>query len=214
MKLLSVNVGLPREVNDKGRIFTTGIFKSPVPGRIHLRQTNLDGDRQADLKNHGGEYKAVYAYPHENYALWAQELGRDDFSFGQFGENFTIEGLTEDRVHIGDVFRIGGALVEVTQPRVPCYKLGYKMGMPEFVKLFLKSGRSGFYLRVLEEGEVGAGDAIEQVQIDPARMTVRYVNHLLFFDKGNIAEAKRAMNLPALAPGWRESFREIVEAAE
>jgi MOSC domain-containing protein YiiM len=184
-----------------------------VAGRVTLRQTNLDGDRQGDLKNHGGAYKAVYTYPYEHYARWAQELGRDDFAFGQFGENFTVEGLTEDTVHIGDVFRVGGVLVEVTQPRVPCFKLGYKMGMPEFVKLFLHSGRSGFYLRVLEEGEVGAGDTVERVKIDPARMTVRHVNHLLYFDPDNIVEAKRAMNLPALSPGWRDSFREIVEGA-
>lgn len=213
MKLLSVSVGQPREINHNGRTFTTSIFKTPVDGRVMMRRLNLDGDRQSDLQNHGGVYKAVYAYPYEHYATWAQELARDDFTYGQFGENLTVEGLLEDSVYIGDEFRIGEALVQVTQPRAPCYKLAYKMGLPDFVKQFLASGRSGIYLRVLEEGEVGAGDPIEQVASAKDSLTVRQINDLMFFDKENIPAIQRAMNLPALAPGWRDTFRQMVEVA-
>ncbi|MBD0253785.1 MAG: MOSC domain-containing protein, partial [Rubrobacter sp.] len=155
MKLLSVNVSPPKEVTKGDRTVTTGIFKEPVDGRVMLRTLNLDGDGQADLVGHGGIYKAAYAYSVENYDYWKRELGRTDFPFGQFGENFTVEGMLEDEIHVGDVFRAGGALVEVTQPRVPCYKLGIKMGLRGFEKKFLASRRVGFYLRVLEEGDVG-----------------------------------------------------------
>src|SRR5215204_7170573 len=158
MKLLSVNVSPPAEVVHGGKTVTTGIFKEPVDGRVMLRTLNLDGDGQADLIGHGGIHKAAYAYSVENYEYWKRELGRTDFTFGQFGENFTVEGMLEDAVHIGDVFRVGDALVEVTQPRVPCYKLGLKMGLKGFEKKFLASCLVGFYLRVLEEGEVGVGD--------------------------------------------------------
>ena len=211
MQLLSVNVGLPQEYTQNGNTFTTSIFKSTVEGRVMMRQLNIDGDKQSDLNAHGGTYKAVYGYPHEHYATWAQELGRDDFTYGQFGENLTTEGLTEDTVHIGDQFRIGEALVEVTQPRVPCFKLAFKMGIPTFVKTFLASGRSGFYFRVLEEGMIGAGDSIERTHTDPIGMSVREVNHLLYFDKTNLEGARRALQLTALAPGWRDSFRSIVD---
>ena len=210
MKLLSVNVSLPKEVPYKGKTITTGIFKEPVEGRVMLRETNLDGDGQADLKAHGGTYKAVYVYSIENYNYWKRELGRDDFTFGQFGENFTVEGMLDDEVHIGDIFRVGDALVEVTQPRVPCFKLGLRMGMVEFPKLFHNGERPGFYLRVLEEGEVGAGDVFERVEADPERMTVRDVYHLLYFDKENVEGAKKALCVKALSPGWRGSFEEIV----
>src|SRR5919202_937209 len=169
MKLLSVNVSLPRKVPHGRKTVSTGIFKEPVAGRIMLRTLNLDGDGQADLVNHGGIYRAVYVYSIENYGYWQRELGRTDFSFGQFGENFTVEGMLEDDVYVGDVFRVGEALVEVTQPRPPCFKLGIKMGMAEFPKLFLASGRVGFYLRILEEGEVGAGDSFERIKSDPER---------------------------------------------
>ncbi len=162
MKLLSVNVSPPKEVAHGGKTVTTGIFKEPVDGRVMLRTLNLDGDGQADLTGHGGIYKAAYAYSVENYDYWKRELGRTDFTFGQFGENLTVEGMLEDEIHVGDVFRAGGALVEVTQPRVPCYKLGIKMGLRGFEKTFLASRRVGFYLRVLEEGEVGADDADER----------------------------------------------------
>ncbi len=208
MKLLSVNVSLPKGIPHRRGTVETGIFKEPVSGRVMLRTLNLDGDGQADLVNHGGVHRAVYAYPVENYNHWRRELGRDGFGFGQFGENFTVQGMTEDDVHIGDVFRVGGALVEASQPRPPCFKLGIKMGMARFPKLFLASGRVGFYMRVLEEGEVGAGDVLDLVGSDPEQMTVREMSHLLFFDAENLEGAERALRIRALSPGWRGSFEE------
>jgi MOSC domain-containing protein YiiM len=213
MKLLSVNVSLPREVAHGSETVSTGIFKEPVAGRVVLRMSNLDGDGQADLENHGGIYRAAYAYSIENYDHWRRELGRADLTFGQFGENFTVERMVEDNIHIGDVFRIGDALVEVTQPRPPCFKLGIKMGMAGFPKLFLASGRVGFYLRVLEEGEVGAGDVFECVEGDPEQMSVREMSRLLFFEPENLEGAKRALRVTALSPGWRYSFEERLSKA-
>ncbi len=213
MKLLSVNVSLPKEVPHGRGAVSTGIFKEPVEGRVMLRTTNLDGDGQADLENHGGVDRAAYAYSIENYDHWRYELGRNEFAFGQFGENFTVEGMLEDDIHIGDVFRVGDALVEVSQPRPPCFKLGIKMDMSGFPKLFLASGRVGFYLRVLEEGEVGAGDAFERVESDPERMTVREMSCLLFFEPKNLKGAKRALRVRALSPGWRDSFEERLDKA-
>ena len=213
MKLLSVNVSLPKEVPYKGKTIRTGIYKEPVQGRIMLRRLDLDGDGQADLVGHGGIYKAVHVYSIENYDHWKRELGREDFSYGQFGENFTVEGMREDDIHIGDVFRVGAALVEVTQPRVPCFKLAMKMGMPGFLKLFMPSERVGFYFRVLEEGEVGAGDVLERTKVGPEQMTVRQMFHLLYFDNKNVESARKALRIPALSPGWRGSFEEIVGKA-
>ena len=213
MKLLSVNVSLPREVTHGSETVSTGIFKEPVSGRVMLRTSNLDGDGQADLENHGGIYRAAYAYPIENYDHWRRELGRTDLTFGQFGENFTVERMVEDDVHIGDVFRLGDALVEVTQPRPPCFKLGIKMGMAGFPKLFLASGRVGFYLRVLEEGEVSAGDVFELVEGDPEQVSVREMSRLLFFEPENLEGAKRALRVTALSPGWRNSFEERLSKA-
>jgi MOSC domain-containing protein YiiM len=213
MKLLSVNVSLPREFAHGSETVSTGIFKEPVAGRVVLRMSNLDGDGQADLENHGGIYRAAYAYSIENYDHWRRELGRADLTFGQFGENFTVERMVEDNIHIGDVFRIGDALVEVTQPRPPCFKLGIKMGMAGFPKLFLASGRVGFYLRVLEEGEVGAGDVFECVEGDPEQMSVREMSRLLFFEPENLEGAKRALRVTALSPGWRYSFEERLSKA-
>jgi MOSC domain-containing protein YiiM len=178
-----------------------------------LRTTNLDGDGQADLENHGGVDRAAYAYSIENYDHWRRELGWDEFAFGQFGENFTVERMVEDEIHIGDIFRVGDALVEVSQPRPPCFKLGIKMGMAGFPKQFLASGRVGFYLRVLEVGEVGAGDAFERVESNPERMTVREMCHLLFFEPKNLEGAKRALRVRALSPGWRDSFEERLAKA-
>jgi MOSC domain-containing protein YiiM len=208
MKLLSVNVSRPREVAHGSETVTTGIFKEPAEGRVMLGTLNLDGDGQADLVGHGGIYKAAYAYSVENYEYWKRELRREDLAFGQFGENFTVEGMPEDEVHIGDVFRVGGALVEVTQPRVPCYKLALKMGLKGFEKRFLASCRVGFYLRVLEEGEVGAGDGVDRVRIDPERITVREMCHLLYFDPENLEGARKALRIRALSPGWRQSFEQ------
>jgi MOSC domain-containing protein YiiM len=213
MKLLSVNVSLPTEVPHGRGMVSTGIFKKPVRGRVMLRTLNLEGDGQADLVNHGGIHRAVYAYSIENYDHWQRELGRTDFTFGQFGENFTVEGMLEDSVHIGDVFRVGDALIEVSQPRPPCFKLGIKMGMSQFPKLFLRSGRVGFYVRVLEEGEVGAGDTFDLLESDPEPMTVREMSHLLFFDPENLEGAKRALRIRALSPGWQDSFRERLTKA-
>ena len=213
MKLLSVNVSLPKEVPYMDKTTTTGIFKEPVSGRVMLRTLSLDGDGQADLKNHGGIDKAAYAYSIENYDYWERELGRTDFTFGQFGENFTVEGMLDDAIYVGDQFRVGGALVEVTQPRVPCFKLGIKMGLPQFPKMFLTSGRPGFYLRVLEEGEVGSGDVMNRVKTDPERMTVQDLCRLLYFDQKNLEAAKKALRIPALSPGWRGSFEERLTKA-
>ena len=213
MELLSVNVSLGKEVPYKGKIVTTGIFKEPVNGRVMLRTLNLDGDRQVDLKGHGGPYKAVCVYSIQQYEHWQKELGRDDFKHGQFGENFTVDGMPDDKTHVGDVFRVGSTLVQVTQPRVPCYRLGIKMGSPEFPKRFLQSNRVGFYMRVLQEGEVGAGDLIELVETDPQRMTVEEMNRLLYFDPKNVEDAKRALRIDALSPGWRGSFEQRLEKA-
>ena len=206
MKLLSVNVSLPKEVPHERKTVSTSIYKEPVDGRVMLRTMNLDGDGQADLENHGGVYQAAYVYSVENYDHWRRELGRYCLAFGQFGENFTVEGRAEDDIYIGDVFGVGDALVEVTQPRTPCFKLGIKMGMPEFPKMFLSSGRVGFYLRVLREGEVGAGDAFERIEECPERVSVQEMSRLLFFEPENLEGAKRALRVRALSPGWRNSF--------
>ena len=214
MTLKSVNISMPREVEHEGKSVTTGIFKTPVDGRIMLRRLNLEGDGQADLWGHGGAFRAVYAYGFENYAFWERELGRGDFTVGQFGENFTVEGMGDDEICIGDVFRIGGALVEVSQPRIPCYKLAIKIGSDGFQNRFLESGRVGFYLRVLEEGEVGTGDAIELVRRDPRRLTVTEVSNLLFFDKENLEATRQALQIPALSHGWKGSFQERLAKAE
>lgn len=209
MKLLSVNVSLPKTVSIKGRTYSTGIYKEAVSGRVHLGGLNLAGDGQGDLKNHGGEYQAVYCYPHEHYAYWANQLARDDFAYGQFGENFTTRGLLEDEVCIGDTFRIGGAIIQVTQPRVPCYKLANKMGITGFDKTFLRANRSGFYVRVLEEGDVGAGDSIARISEDPIGMTVAEVNAALYLDKQR-RQAKRALKVEALSPGWKRAFERLL----
>ncbi len=206
MALKSVNESMPKDIAHNGKIVTTGIFKEPLEGRVMLRRLSLEGDGQADLWGHGGAFRAVYVYSFENYAYWAREFGRDDFTIGQFGENFTVEGMLEDDIHVGDVFRVGAALVEVSQPRVPCYKLAIKMGIEGFQNQFLASGRMGFYLRVLEEGEVGAGDTVELVERDPRAMTVRKVNDLLYFDKENLEATGKALAIPALAHGWKGSF--------
>ena len=210
MKLLSVNVSQPKEVSYNGQRIKTGIFKEPVSGRTMMRRLNLDGDGQGDPSVHGGIHKAVYIYPIEHYDYWKGELGRDDLAYGKFGENLTVEGMLEDTVHIGDVFRIGEALVEVSQPRVPCFKLGIKMRDPQIVKPFLESRRVGFYVRVLEEGTVGAGDVIERTRVGEGQMTVKEIVHLRHFDITNMEAAEKAANLPALTPSWRESFEETL----
>jgi len=206
MKLLSVNVSLPKEVPFKGKTVRTGIFKEPVDRRVQVKALNIEGDGQADLMGHGGEFRAVYVYSFDNYAYWGHELGRTDFKMGQFGENFTVEGLLDEEVHVGDVFRVGTALFEITQPRVPCYKLAMKMGVEGFYNRILESGRLGFYFRVLEEGEVGGGDTIEKVKTDPVGLTITQVNRLMYYDKDNLEETRRAIQVEALSPGWKTTF--------
>src|SRR6202165_6059909 len=178
MKILSVNVGLPREVIWQGKVVTTGIFKEPVKGPVMLRRLNLDGDGQADLTVHGGASKAVYAYPSEHYAFWRAELPDMDLPWGMFGENFTTEGLLETAVYIGDIFRIGETEVMVTEPRMPCYKLGIKFGRADIIKRFLGSRRTGFYFAVVREGMVGAGDEIESIGRDENNVTVADITRL------------------------------------
>jgi MOSC domain-containing protein YiiM len=206
MKLVSVNVGLPRDVIWKGRTVTTGIFKEPVEGPVSLRRLNLDGDRQADLSVHGCQDKAVYAYPSEHYAYWRDAVPGTELSWGMFGENFTTEGFLEDKLNIGDRFRIGSALVMVTQPRMPCYKLGVKFGRDDIVKLFLKSGRPGFYFSVLKEGEVEAGAAIELVARDHNNITVGDIARLYVSEKENTELMRRAVAVEALPASWRNYF--------
>jgi ferredoxin-NADP reductase/MOSC domain-containing protein YiiM len=211
MRLLSVNVGLPREVRWGGRTVRTSIFKAEVPDRRWVDRLNVAGDAQADLVGHGGEHRAVYVYDVSAYRHWERELGRADFVHGQFGENFTVDGLPDDEVCVGDRYRIGGALFEVTQPRVTCYKVGLRMGEPRMPALLYSHGRPGFYLRVLEEGEVGAGDAIERVAVGP--MTVREVSALLYLPGHAVERLRRALAIPALPEGWRHSFEALLEQA-
>lgn len=206
MELMSVNVGLPREVVWKGRTVTTGIYKEPVAGRIRLRKLNLDGDRQADLSVHGGPEKAVYAYPAEHYSYWRGELGRPELTWGMFGENFSTDGLLEKETNIGDKFQIGSALVMVTQPRMPCYKLGIKFGRDDILKMFLSSLRSGFYFSVLEEGDVGAGDEIKLVTRDTHNITVEDITKLYSTERDNEALKRRAIEVEALPLSWRNFF--------
>ncbi len=205
MNLISVNVGLPREITHGGQMVTTGIFKFPVAGPVRLGRLNLEGDGQADLRVHGGADKAVYVYPFEHYAFWAGELGRNDFSHGQFGENFTTTGQLEGEVCIGDVFEVGEARVQVTQPRSPCFKLGIRMAEENFPTRFATANRTGFYLRVLEEGRVAAGDAIERIERAAGSMNVRDVFRLRHVG-GTRAEYERAARLPGLASSWRAAF--------
>ncbi len=214
MKLISVNVGLPREVLYKGKTVKTGIFKEPVVGRIRLRTLNLEGDKQADLSVHGGPSKAVYVYPSEHYGYWRQELPGMDLPWGMFGENFTTEGLREDQVNIGDRFRIGSAEVMATEPRLPCYKLGVKFGREDIVKRFLQSGRTGFYVAVVQEGEVGAGDGIERIGRDGNNITVPDITRLYVnrnYSQADLKMLRRAVALEALPESWRSYFAEKIQ---
>ncbi|HSF47307.1 MAG TPA: MOSC domain-containing protein [Burkholderiales bacterium] len=207
MKLLSINVGRPRDVAANGRTVRTSIFKEPVDGRIFVGRINLAGDEQADLRVHGGPDKAVYAYPAEHYSFWRTELNHPELGWGAFGENLTTEGLSENKVCIGDQLRVGSAVLTVTQPRMPCYKLGIRFGRPDIVKRFLASGRTGFYLSVLREGEIGAGDAIERIVQAEHGITVADVTALYGADAKNQELLRRVSELPALPAGWRDYFR-------
>ena len=214
MNLISVNTGLPREVIWHGIQVTTGIFKQPIEGRVALRKLNLDGDRQADLTVHGGEHKAVYCYPLAHYGYWREELPGQALPMGAFGENFTTDGLLEDSVHIGDGFSVGSAEVIVTQPRLPCYKLGVRFQSDDMVKRFLASGRTGFYLAVTREGEVGADDDIKTTNRDPNGVPVSEITRLYLakrYAHDDAASVHRALRVAALPESWKEYFRERLQ---
>jgi ferredoxin-NADP reductase/MOSC domain-containing protein YiiM len=213
-RLVSVNVGLPRDVPWRGKTVHTGIWKMPVPGRRTVRRLNLEGDGQGDLGGHGGEQRAVFVYQIESYRYWEGQLGRSNLVHGQFGENFTIEGLPDDEVCIGDRYRIGTALFEVTQPRTTCYRVGIRLEEPRMAALLTSSGRPGFYFRVLEEGEVGAGDPILPLGPGPEQMTVAEVNALLYSSRHPGDRLERVLRIPALSPGWRGSFEALLRSEE
>jgi MOSC domain-containing protein YiiM/ferredoxin-NADP reductase len=208
--LLSVNVGQPRDVAWQGRTVHTSVWKAPVDGRRLVRRLDVDGDAQGDLQGHGGEQRAVLVYQVESYRYWERELGRGPMAPGQFGENFTVEGLADDEVCIGDRYRIGGAVFEVTQPRVTCFRVGMRMGEPRMAALLVAHGRPGFYLRVIEEGEVGAGDDIIRVARGPEEMTVAEIDALLYLPGHPRDRLERALRIPALSAGWQESFRALL----
>jgi MOSC domain-containing protein YiiM len=211
-RLLSVNVGLPRDILWNGRTVHTSIWKDPVQGRRMVRRLNVDGDGQGDLGGHGGEHRAVFVYQVESYRYWETRLGRSDFTCGQFSENFTVEGLPDDEVCVGDCYRIGSALFEVTQPRVTCYRVGIRMNEPRMAALLTSSGRPGFYLRVLQEGEVGGGDPIVKVAEGPERMTVEQINALLYLPGHPRSQLERALRIRALSAGWRASFEALLRS--
>ena len=211
MKIFSLNLGVPREVKWTGGEVRTGIYKEPVQGRVNLRRLNLDGDRQADLTVHGGPFKAVYCYPHEHYEYWKKALPARELPIGIFGENFTTEGLLEDTVHLGDEFAVGTAEVTVTQPRLPCFKLGIRFDDGLMVKRFLASGRSGFYLSVKKAGEVGAGDEISVIARDPERISIADFNRLYVaktHTQEDAATMARLIKIPALPQDWKDYFNE------
>jgi len=214
VKLVSLNVGRPRLVMWRGEPVSTGIFKEPILGRAMLRTLNLDGDRQADLTVHGGRDKAVYAYPAGHYPWWRTELPEMTLPYGMFGENFTTEGLNESTVNIGDEFRVAAAKVMVVQPRMPCYKLGVRFGRADIIKRFYQSRRTGFYLRVLEEGEVGAGDILELVKRGAGEVTIADINRLYFWDKDDLSMLRRAVQIEVLPEHLKNHFHERLAELE
>src|SRR6266566_5978397 len=207
MKILSVNVGLPREVTWQGKLVTTGIFKDPVQGRVMMRRLNLDGDQQADLTVHGGVSKAVYLYPSEHYRYWRIELPGMDLPWGMFGENFTTEGLLENAVYIGDRFRIGETEVVVTEPRMPCYKLGIKFGRADIIKRFLASRRTGFYFAVARGGMVAAGDLVELIGREQKEISVADITRLYAFEKNDLNGLRQAIGVNSLPQSWKGYFQ-------
>ncbi|TCM48781.1 MOSC and FAD-binding oxidoreductase domain-containing protein [Kribbella sp. VKM Ac-2568] len=212
--LRSLNVGMPKDVDWHGRTVHTGIWKAPVDGPRMVRRLNIDGDGQGDLNGHGGEMRAVLVYELDSYDYWQRHFGRDDFSYGQFGENFTVDGLPDDEVCVGDRYRIGEAEFEVTQPRVTCYRVGMRMGEPELPSLLVAHRRPGFYLRVIKEGRVQAGDEIVRTRVGPEELSVADIDALLYLPDRDEAKLRASLNIPALSPGWQQSFRELVEALE
>ena len=211
-RVVSVNVGVPRTVRWKGRDVTTGIFKQPVGSRVPIRRLNLDGDRQSDVTVHGGAAKALYAYPREHYAFWREELG-GELAFGAFGENLTVEGLPlEQEAAVGDRFRVGSAELVITQPRLPCYKLALRFGREEMVKRFLLSGRTGYYLAVVAEGDVGTGDLVETLARHPAGIAVAEITRVYATDRDDLATIERLVALDALPDDWRRYFAKQLES--
>jgi ferredoxin-NADP reductase/MOSC domain-containing protein YiiM len=210
-RLLSVNVGLPRDIPWQGKTIHTGVWKTPVQGRRMARRLNVDGDGQGDLQGHGGEHRAVFVYQIDSYRYWQAQLGRNDFVYGQFAENFTVDGLPDAEVCIGDHYRIGSALFEVTQPRVTCYRLGIRMNEPQMPALVVAHHRPGFYFRVLEEGEIEAGDEIVKVLAGPERLTVAEIDALLYLPGRDKSGLERALRVPALSAGWRSSLETLLE---
>jgi MOSC domain-containing protein YiiM len=211
MQVVSVNVGLPKEVAWEGRTVMTGIFKESVEGRVAVGRLNLEGDRQADLTVHGGPEKAIYAYPAEYYHFWREQFPEMDLPWGMFGENLTVEGLLDETVHIGDRFQVGSAQVVVTQPRVPCYKLGLKFGRDDILQRFLQSGLTGFYFAVLKEGEVAAGDQITLLQRDEHQVKVADITRLYSEDKYNLNLLRKVVAVEVLAEVWREYFQQRLD---
>ncbi len=210
-RLLSVNVGLPHDVTWNGKTVRTSVWKSPVEGRRMVRRLNIQGDAQADLAGHGGEQRAVFVYQMDSYHYWERFLGRSDFTFGQFGENFTVEGLADNEVCIGDRYRIGGAEFEVTQPRVTCYRVGIRMNEPRMAALLVAHHRPGFYFRVLQEGEVGADDDIVKIADGPERISVAEVDALLYLPGHSSEQLQRVLRIPALSKGWQSSFQAMLQ---
>ncbi|MEU0504527.1 MOSC and FAD-binding oxidoreductase domain-containing protein [Nocardia sp. NPDC005998] len=212
-RLLSLNIGLPKDVPWQGRTVHTGIFKYPVAGPLMVRKLNIDGDGQGDLKGHGGEIRAVLVYQRQSYDFWRHYLGRDDLEYGRFGENFTVDGLPDDEVHIGDRYRIGDAEFEVTQPRVTCFRVGMRLGEPEMPALLVAQHRPGFYFRVITEGHVQAGDEIVRSRLGRHRMSVATIDALLYLPDRDTDQLRKAVDIPALSPGWQASFHDLLDAA-
>lgn len=212
MKLVSVNVGMPTLVDINGQQVNTGIYKTPQSGKVWLGKTNLSGDGQADLTVHGGEFQAAYSYPVEHYAYWEKALGKSQLPYGTFGENFTISGMLEDEVYVGDRFVIGEAVVEATMPRIPCFKFGHKIGKPDILHAFLTSGRSGFYHKVIQEGYVQAGDAIVRIAHDPNSITIRRALGLQKLDEGDAEALQQALMIAQLPPLLRQVYQQRLES--
>ena len=213
MKLLSLNVGLPRQVKFQNELVTTGIFKEPVSGSVRLRKLNLDGDKQADLTVHGGADKAIYAYPEEHYDYWKKEFPGMSLPWGMFGENFTTQGMFEEMVNVGDQFQVGTAKVAATQPRMPCYKLGVKFGRMDIIKKFLASGLTGVYFKVIKEGDLEQGDEIKLIKKDENNVTIKDIVRLYTVNKDDLQTMERAIKIKDLPNGWKFHFIEQLKLA-
>lgn len=211
MQLISVNTAMPALVEINGNQVNTGIYKTPQTGRVWLSNTNLDGDGQADLTVHGGEFQAVYSYPVEHYAYWQKVLGKSSLPYGTFGENFTVSGLLEDEVYVGDVFSVGSAVIQATMPRIPCFKFGHKIGKPDILPMFLNSGRSGFYHKVIVEGEVGAGDTMLRVDRPAHSISIRMALGLQKLEEGNAQMLEYALRIEQLPPLLRHTYQQRLQ---